>query len=667
MTSGRLAAFGGIALLGGAIAVYAASDAWIPTVRSGRTVDADAVVVMPFVVRDSQTALLDLRDAIHDLLIAELPGGDGAPRAVLRPGGGGQHIQGEIAGTPDAVSIKAALVRTLGGAVRARARVEGAADSLPHLVERLAAQLLAMTAARDSSELAAMIATPPSALRAYLAGVHAYRRGKGGTPSEAKDFFERALFLDSTFTLAMLRLVETASWGMAEADERWMLDALWKQRGVLGSADRALLDAYLGRDYPHPATLEERIAAAERATTMAPHRIEAWRLAGRSLFQFGSMIGYPAWQTRATESLRRALSLDSTDAVTLQYLVRLAAMSGDTTSTRRYSRLHLAHNADAYEVESIRWLAALVLGDRASLADMRGRFDELHNFQLRAMIEWAPTHGIGLEDAARAARVYEQRAASVDERRAVVVGVVPFLLNRGRPREASRLLASAERGFGQRSDVGVLEFRIYAALYWDGDSTDAADAAQSIEAYLAGLPLRVGQLRDRQTALCALAQWRLGTGDLTGAGAALRRMRGAAPAVASTPGCVAALEAQLDAAGAWPNGAGALARLDSLLRPGHDRRYLFPSVATLIAARLHEARGDLPRALAMARRRNFWGNHLLATQLREEGRLAALLSDRNGAIRAYRHYLVLRSDPELVLHAETDRVRSELARIQEMP
>jgi hypothetical protein len=101
----------------------------------------------------------------------------------------------------------------------------------------------------------------------------------------------------------------------------------------------------------------------------------------------------------------------------------------------------------------------------------------MHRANLRALVEWSPTSGLGLEDADRAAHIYDEGARSVDERRAVIVGMVPFLLNRGRPRAASQLLAGAERGFGQRADVGVLEFRIYAALSWDGDAAEARRCA----------------------------------------------------------------------------------------------------------------------------------------------------------------------------------------------
>jgi hypothetical protein len=49
--------------------------------------------------------------------------------------------------------------------------------------------------------------------------------------------------------------------------------------------------------------------------------------------------------------------------------------------------------------------------------------------------------------------------------------------------------------------------------------------------------------------------------------------------------------------------------------------------------------------------------------LREEGRLAALLGDREGAIKAYSHYLALRYNPEPAVKPEVDRVRAELAQL----
>lgn len=88
--------------------------------------------------------------------------------------------------------------------------------------------------------------------------------------------------------------------------------------------------------------------------------------------------------------------------------------------------------------------------------------------------------------------------------------------------------------------------------------------------------------------------------------------------------------------------------------------------AHLALARLYEAAGDPAAALRALRRRTYYlgWQAYLATVLREEGRLAARTGDREGAIRAYEHYLAFRTDPEPALRPEVERVRSELAALR---
>jgi hypothetical protein len=128
------------------------------------------------------------------------------------------------------------------------------------------------------------------------------------------------------------------------------------------------------------------------------------------------------------------------------------------------------------------------------------------------------------------------------------------------------------------------------------------------------------------------------------------------------------------------NDAAAVQQLDSLLLTGlvsRDGAILGawdPSAAgslgvpgSLVLARLLETQGDLAGALAAVRRRPYVATLLiyLSSFLREEGRLAALTGDRAGAIRSYRHYLALRSNPEPSLKPEVERVRAELAKLLE--
>lgn len=134
--------------------------------------------------------------------------------------------------------------------------------------------------------------------------------------------------------------------------------------------------------------------------------------------------------------------------------------------------------------------------------------------------------------------------------------------------------------------------------------------------------------------------------------------------------CAALLDATIATGERRPEARASIARADSLAR-----EFIFEvccgeavTEANLVLARLWEQDGDLPRALQAVRRRA--GGYLLAplfqsTFLREEGRLAGLVGDTAGAIHAYRHYLVLRSDPDPALRPQRDSVRAELRRLEQ--
>ncbi len=87
--------------------------------------------------------------------------------------------------------------------------------------------------------------------------------------------------------------------------------------------------------------------------------------------------------------------------------------------------------------------------------------------------------------------------------------------------------------------------------------------------------------------------------------------------------------------------------------------------SNFIVAQLYAHVGDYAAALRAVRRRH---HHMHAFHvaswflglMREEGKLAALAGDTAGAIKAYRHYLTLRTDPGPGLRAEVDAVRAAL-------
>ena len=590
---------------------------------------------------------------------------DGGPAGLERFAG--YSLVGEINGTSQRLSLDASVVGASRGTSRARARVVGAADSLPQLADQITIRLLASLTSETGGDSLALGSTSLPALRAYLAGRSAFRRGRY---ADAGQHFELAVALDSTFPLPSLWLAaigaQRGNTG-AGVDDRWRYDAAWRVRDRLDPASRALLMANLGPGYPGAATLAELVAAGEKATQAAPGWAEAWLISGENFARFGSLAGYSDWKVRAGAAFRRAVTLDSTHLQALRSLLANSTQSGNRDSVRRYADRYFAHEPEDDLLDFYRWSSALVLGDSASVARARARLPDLTLVELQTFAMWSQFNGLGLGDGARAMALLSRRAASGTERRAMAQTTIPQLLNRGRPEAADQILAGFEQGFGRFQAVGgVREFQVYAALYWDGDSAVAATAAQRLGSYLDGIPMRPGEVGDPQTASCALAHWHVAAGDLDAARKmldAMRRLgRGAnSRASAVSPVCGAIVAARLEAGGARNSDAASLARLDSMLVATTNYRDQLVAIGNIVAARLTGQRGDPRRALAIIRRRAPWGMYL-STQLREEGRLAALIGDAAGATRAYRHYLALRNEPEPRLRPEVQAVRRELAR-----
>jgi hypothetical protein len=188
---------------------------------------------------------------------------------------------------------------------------------------------------------------------------------------------------------------------------------------------------------------------------------------------------------------------------------------------------------------------------------------------------------------------------------------------------------------------------------------------------LARLP-RDGLATHRYRILCWVAEWGLEHGAPGGARHVMDRLARAradtaAPDVLNEPVCVPTLRVGLAFATGSPGAARLLRQQDSVARVRPSFSAQTPAM-NLVLARLWERQGDLTAALAAVRRRDrHWlpsGLFFLSTFLREEGRLASLTGDTTGAIRAYRHYLALRAEPDPALRPERDRVRAALAALE---
>ena len=706
-------AAGGLGLVALALAAY------LLWPRPKAALDPNLVAVAPFRVRGAAPALGYLREGMIDLVAARLTGEGGAraadPGSVMAawrraarsetddlPGsavlelarrlGAGQVLLGGVVGTPDHLALTASLLPVQGGSPRAEARVEGVADSLPQLVDRLIAQLITEETG-TSHGLEGLVNRPLPALRLFLEAQAAYRRGDY---ADAVVRYERALDLDSTFALAGLRLASAAGWTTAPGAGRRGLDLAWRNRDPLSPRDQALLLANVGPDYPAVSTAAQHLAAWERAVDLAPDQAERWYELGDMYFHEGPYLRIESTWRRAADAFRRSEALDSGTAP-LGHLLELAMLDGDdTAAVRRLGGIYLARDTSGELLGFYHWRIAEGLHDERALTALRAEYRQMGLPSLWRLMNYAALDGRRLEDADSAAVVIRAKAGRSSDWQRSKTYLRAFEINRGRP---SAALADTARS--DESEYGphtALYQRVLDALYGDGDSVNGGQAAREL-ATAAGRPAARGSdaRAEAQMDLCVATLWRLSHGELGGAGQAIERLRSRAPgdspeSLTSNAVCAALLEAKLAAASGTAEAGAALDRLDSLIRsgPGGSRNgppvaftlspaYVrstvgispcsFEDFVNLEVARLRERQGDRRAALAAVRRRPY-AYHLtdyLAPHLREEGRLAALTGDRAGAIAAYRHYLALRSDPEPALRPAVEAVRAELAKLAGNP
>jgi DNA-binding SARP family transcriptional activator/tetratricopeptide (TPR) repeat protein len=641
------------------------------------------VAVLPFRVTGAGPELGYLSEGIVDLLDVKLTGEGGPraldPRAVLshwhralpspadnlspsasvdiaRGLGAGRLIDGAVIGTARHLVLTAAIFQVPSGAVRARASVAGTADSLPALIDRLAAALLAGEAGR--TELATLTSLP--ALRAYLDGQAALRSGRF---VEAFHRFSHALELDSTFALAGIGLGRARFWeGGDDAGAGFRL--AWAARDRLSPRDRTMIAPWM-------VPAEEHLATVERAVAAMPESPEAWYELGDEYYHAGALQGMAAPLKRAAAAFSRALELDSSVAEPRLHLFEIAAADGDTAEIRRLGEGALAADSTNDFADYVRWQMAYTLRDTEALTDLHARFKRMNETSLVQIMLRSQELGFALEDARRAVTILLNRATTKTERGNALLWQYVLAMNSGRPREA--LAAATERA---RALDDVSPDRITDALYWQGDPGAAATEVRVRTRRGRVLASDADERRAQYDDICVVQQWSLAHGEHGTARTDIARLRAAAvpglPAAdsmlvaARTSRCADLLEALLATVTRQHTGATLVAQVDSLSRRNPSG---WSETFNLVDAQLLEAQGNLPGALAAVRRRVYGlgKRRYLSTYLRVEGHLAARVGDTAGAIRAYEHYLALRANPDPPLRAERDSIRAELAQLVREP
>jgi len=415
-----------------------------------------------------------------------------------------------------------------------------------------------------------------------------------------------------------------------------------------------LLEAYVGRRYPDNTSEQERLATWLEATREIPDDPDVWYNLGDIYFHMGAIVGVEEPLGRAAEAFKRALALDTTlNVEPMIHLLQIAGLERDTATVRRLiARLHPDHPSTALQ----RLEAGAILGDSAMIAAARPRVDST-GLAWQLLLD-ALLFGFAMGEAERNAARYLESSRPGPDQLEPVFFIYNFYQQLGRPAAAAAALAHL--GPEQSLPRPALGFILVHAFYGDVDPSAAAGPLARAAPLADGPLARDSAARSVQASvICAVEMWRLAHAKTRTTRAAIARL------VSSRDprGCNALLEALLAAAEHRPEAAAAFDHLDTLVLTGRARPFMAAEVA-----RWREAHGDLQGALRAIRRCAGYSVVLnLAYCRREEGRLAALVGDRAGAINAYSQYLAMRYNPEPSIKPEVDRVRAELTQLVSEP
>ncbi|HEV8178016.1 MAG TPA: hypothetical protein VGP44_10045, partial [Gemmatimonadales bacterium] len=368
-------------LLAGALAALAVGAGLFLTNRApSRTVApaAQMLAVLPF--HTSGPGVEFLSEGMMDLLATNLRGVAGIntvdPRAVLREWGstrGGDDLKRALAvgRDLDAGSVVLGSAVSTGGKVRVaadlyaidghrlgRAQVDGPADSVLAVVDRLSLALL-----RDvwrskeplpNLRLASLTTDSIDALRSYLEGERYYRRTEWDSALSA---YTRAVETDSTFALAHLRRAQAFGWigGYGNKDAHEAVAAGMRFAKRLPPRDRRLMAAYQLFDRGKPASIDTlRAFVADY-----PQDVEGWFLLGEAMFHTKSFR--PSAADSIVAVFDSVLRKDSTLFPALIHPMELGVIYQDSARFARYFPEY-SRTAPAAKVSAIRTTAKLLWG-----------------------------------------------------------------------------------------------------------------------------------------------------------------------------------------------------------------------------------------------------------------------------------------------------------------
>ncbi|MBA2671601.1 MAG: protein kinase, partial [Gemmatimonadetes bacterium] len=306
------------------------------------------------------------------------------------------YVKGEVKERGDRVILTASLYkRKEGGRDRrtAAARVEGSADSLVALLDRLSAQLLTGAGPLTGLTRTAALSTRSlPAMRWYLEGEAALRDGR---QHDAVRALQQAIAEDSTFAMAYLWLSKAALWEVGDLSRRASERAVRLSSG-LPRADSLLILAW---DHHHQARFHEAEELYRRVLAERPDDVDAWYQLGELVYHWGPSLGRPA--SGASEAFERTLRLEPGNSPALIHQIRLAALDRRFVTLDSLVSLAVAAHSDRRSTLEARTIRAYSVGTAAERESVRQELaplldDDLHPI-VRAVLPSLPDPRLGLE------------------------------------------------------------------------------------------------------------------------------------------------------------------------------------------------------------------------------------------------------------------------------
>lgn len=355
-------------------------------------------------------------------------------------------------------------------------QVEGSADEVLGLVDALTVDVMrslldatGQGSAAQTFRLASVLTESVEALRHYLEGDAAFRRGHF---EEARNHLERAIQQDSTFALAHWRLGEAIGWidgiGDPESQEHKaraaeLRDRLPPREATLLAVSSAVAEGRI--------QAQDELANLEEYLRRYPDDPDGWYL----LSEIGihrPVPGGPSDQ-RLEEALYEAVELDPTFGPFYYHALEWASAKGQRERFDSLMAGWLRTNPEEHRVERMRLRDELILGDGATRAAAVEELRELDVQELQRLGQFLVDAADRYLDRVEALPAERLRRGEATPWQALL----PLYWEQGRIREARALLED-ESGPQARVEEG----RLVIHLLRDLGGTDSAEARAALEA-----------------------------------------------------------------------------------------------------------------------------------------------------------------------------------------